>query len=247
LPRAITPTLLRLDSGRGGVWWVYRHVLVQLQGLYPATLRNGASSFRGVLHDLENNSEASRLNLPMINSQNTVPQPSTSLTNEEQMSLLNSFLNGPTNSNPEGIFINLTAMCRAFGKHAGHYLAYRQSKGFIAYWAQETGTNPSRLVIKSGHTKPIAWVDRRIAVECALGLSAHFAVWYYGVMLETPGRRLLPYEEVLQALASKVDAQNRLTAQRLKEIRNLNDPNRIPGLPWPPRRVRAAPILEEDA
>jgi hypothetical protein len=29
-------------------------------------------------------------------------------------------------------------------------------------------------------------------------------------------------------------------AQRLTEIRRLNDPNRIPSLPWTPRRVRAA-------
>jgi hypothetical protein len=143
------------------------------------------------------------------------------------------------------MFVNLTAMCREFGKHAGHFLTLRQSKDCIQYWAEETGISPDRLVVKTKSPKSNVWAHRCIALECAHWLSVPFRIWRNRVGYETPGPHLSDYQGVLQALADKVEAEARSAARRLKVIQLLNNPDRLPGLPWPPRRVHAA-VIEED-
>jgi hypothetical protein len=183
----------------------------------------------------------------MTNNQHFDVQPTMALTPDQQMALINTYLNGNATAQLAGCFINLTAMCRVFGKHAGHYLALRQSKEFIQFWARETGVETDSLVVKvkgaKPTAKPIAWAHRRIAFECALWLSVHFRLWYYHVTLY-PGPQFSAYEEVLRALADQVAAEARGAAKRLKELECWTDPNRIPGLPWPRRRVGRVAIEE---
>lgn len=141
------------------------------------------------------------------------------MTHDEHLAIISSFLKGPVSSTPKG-FVNISAMCKRFGKHAGHFLAQRMTKNSIHYWAELEGVSPDQLVVKTPDTKPpTAYAHQRIAFECAMWVSARFRLWYSRKVQKQPGWTL-PTLDLLRMLADEVALQ----AERLARFKRENEP-----------------------
>jgi len=106
---------------------------------------------------------------------------------------------------PGDAFVNLTTMCRAFGKSPHHFLQLESSKAFTKALETETSGNPASLTVegRNGGT----WAHPDLALECARWLSPEFAIWTNrvirallsgGMILSKPEEREI--DEVLSEL-----------------------------------------------
>lgn len=104
---------------------------------------------------------------------------------------------------PGDAFVNLTTMCKAFGKRTIHFTQLESTKAFIA--VLEKDGNPVLLQVqgRNGGT----WAHPDLALECARWLSPEFAIWTNrvirallsgGLILSKPEEREI--DEVLSSL-----------------------------------------------
>ena len=166
-----------------------------------------------------------------------VPNTST-WTRDAEMTLINQFLNGPTDGPMGYPFVNLTAMARALQCHPRLGSVMRELKERFEYLVNEKGLVQEGFV-KTKDRNACTWAHPRVAIECASCLSPSFRRWFDRTWVTLEDYGSSDYPEVLRLLAMEV----RRSAQLLEECQRRDDPDWVPGVSRC-RRVRTLAVGE---